>query len=236
MSVKFRVKGATALPLLAGLFLLVGGCSKSLNLPAGPDAYRVMEPTPDQVSSVYRIGPGDRVAVNVFGFEDLSAGPLIVDPNGEVSLPLIGTMTVGGSTAKEFAAAVENRLRPRYVLDPHVAVNVMEYSSRVVTVEGQVVQPGVIALSGPTTLLEVIARSRGPTALAKLNEIAVFRTINGERLAAKFDLRAIRRGEAPDVVILGDDKVVVGFDRLEGAWRDFLQAVPAFSLFSRPLL
>jgi polysaccharide export outer membrane protein len=55
-------------------------------------------------------------------------------------------------------------------------------------------------------------------------------------MAAKFDIRAIRRGEAPNPALQGSDVVVVGFDRLSSAWRDFLQAVPALAVFSRPFI
>jgi polysaccharide export outer membrane protein len=63
----------------------------------------------------------------------------------------------------------------------------------------------------------------------------IFRRIDGQLMVAKFDIGAIRRGEAPDPEIRPNDRVVVGFSGLKAAWRDFLQAVPAAALF-RPLL
>ena len=68
-----------------------------------------------------------------------------------------------------------------------------------------------------------------------MKEVAIFRVVDGQQKAAKFDLGAIRRGEAPNPVLQGNDVVVVGFDRLSGAWRDFLQSAPVFALFLRPL-
>lgn len=222
-------------PILGGAALaMLPGCNRTLDMPGGAEAYSIMQPSPAQVSQEYRIGTGDQISVNVYGSADLSVASLIVDPAGEISLPLIGSVQAGGTTTRELAETIERRLRPRYLLDPRVSVNVTEYASNFVTVEGQVAQPGILTVVGTTTLLTVIARSRGPTALARLDEVAVFRTIDGERMAAKFDLRAIREGAAPDPVILANDTVVVGFDRLEGAWRDFLQTVPAFAVFSRP--
>lgn len=216
------------------LLLLLAGCNGTLNMPAGPEAYRIMQAPPPEASREYRIGPGDQLSVNVYGQPDLSVATLIVDPAGEISLPLVGPVPAGGTTARELARAIEQKLGPRYLVNPRVAVNVTQYASSYVTVEGQVAQPGIVQVIGTTTLLTVLAQVRGPTQLARLDEVAVFRTIDGQRMAAKFDLRAIRAGQAPDPVILARDTVVVGFDRMESLWRDFLTTVPAFAVFSRP--
>ncbi len=60
----------------------------------------------------------------------------------------------------------------------------------------------------------------------------VFRTLNGQRMGAVFDLRRIRTGSAPDPQIVDGDVVVVGFSQLKGAYRDFLAATPLLGLFT----
>ena len=92
--------------------------------------------------------------------------------------------------------------------------------------------PGVYDIAGPTTLLGALARAKSPTQVAALDEIVVFRTVNGQRMGARFDLRRIRNGLDPDPQILGGDVVVVGFDSLKGAFRDVLQAAPFFNVFA----
>ena len=86
-------------------------------------------------------------------------------------------------------------------------------------------------ISGSSTLLEAIARAKSPTRVARLDQVVVFRMINGQRAGAVFDLRKIRDGEAPDPQLQGGDIVVVGFSAVKGAFRDFLSAAPLLSLF-----
>ena len=103
---------------------------------------------------------------------------------------------------------------------------------RSVTVEGQVGAPGVFALGRNDTLLSSLARAGSPTQLAKLNEVMVFRTVNGQRMGAVFDIGKIRVGAAPDPQIVDGDVVVVGYSALRGAFRDFLSVTPLINLFT----
>ena len=67
--------------------------------------------------------------------------------------------------------------------------------------------------------------------LAQLDSILVFRTVNGERLAAKFDLNKIRSGDAADPQIFGDDIIVVGVSNRKWAYRKFLESIPLVNTF-----
>jgi polysaccharide export outer membrane protein len=66
---------------------------------------------------------------------------------------------------------------------------------------------------------------------ANLGRVAVFRTINGQRNVAVFDLKAIRAGRASDPVILGNDVVVVEGSQLKGTLREVLGALPVLAIF-----
>ena len=103
--------------------------------------------------------------------------------------------------------------------------------SQRVTVEGSVNAPGVYEIGGSATLLEALARAQSPTATAKLNEVIVFRVVDGQRMGAVFDLRRVRAGLDADPRILGGDTVVVGFSQVRGVFRDFLSATPLLALF-----
>jgi len=219
---------------LTGVSLLcLSACNSTVPRPHGPEAYRTMPPLTGELTE-YRIGTSDVISLSVLGEPELSIPTLRVDSAGKVNVPLVGTVTALGKTASELAAEIERGLSPRYLIDPQVTINVNETASQRVTVEGEVAQPGVYPITGPTTLLDVLALSRGPTRTAKLREVAIFRNMGGQQMAAKFDVRAIRRGEAANPEVRGNDIVVVGFDRLEGVWRDFLSAAPAFTVFSQP--
>jgi polysaccharide export outer membrane protein len=122
-------------------------------------------------------------------------------------------------------------LGKEYLVNPQVSVSVASSVSQNVTVEGDVNQPGVYAINGTETLLTALAQAQSPTDVAKLNQVVIFRNINGKRAGAVFDVEAIREGRVPDPEVLGGDVIVVGFDRVKGAFRDFFKTAPFFYLF-----
>jgi polysaccharide biosynthesis/export protein len=223
-------------PALAALCLALGlgGCASSRMsaVPTGGIAYQLVPPAdPDAPRTSYVIVPNDVLNLQVFLEPDLSNEELQVDNVGNIQMPLIGEIPAAGRSPSELAADISHRLGQRYIVDPQVVVSVKAAAARFVTVEGQVEKPGVYEIDREYTLLSAIARAESPTNVAKLDEVVVFRTINGERAAARFDLRDIRAGLAPDPQILGGDVVVVGFSAIRNAWQDFLRAAPIFNAF-----
>lgn len=184
------------------------------------------------VTQDYRIGPLDKLNITVFQVKDLTLEDVQVDGSGRIFLPLIGSVVATGKTTQELSTEIADRLRGQYLQAPQVAVWVAEAISQKVTVDGSVVQPGVYTMSGPTTLLQAVAMARGPDLkYANLSRVAIFRTINGQRNAAVFDLKAIRAGKAPDPVILGNDVVVVEGSTAKGMFREILAALPGLAIF-----
>jgi polysaccharide export outer membrane protein len=113
-------------------------------------------------------------------------------------------------------------------------VTVASSVSQKVSIQGEVTQPGVYELKGPTTLLEALSLAKGELRTAELDQVVVFRTIDGKRNGAVFDIRAIRAGTANDPQILGNDVVVVGFSQARRTWEDILKTIPVLNVF-RPL-
>jgi polysaccharide export outer membrane protein len=223
--------------LVALAALIIAGCSRSAPLsPAissGSAAYSLM---PASVSSGtatadYRIGALDTLDVTVFQEPDLSAKAIEVDTSGNIALPLIGSVEAKGKTTSELSTELQGLFGAKYLRNPQVTVTVDSSVSQKVSVQGEVIQPGVYPLTGPTTLLDVLSLAKGETELAKLNEVVVFRNIHGERMGAVFDVMSIRRGEAPDPVIQGNDLVVVGYSSARRFWRDVVSAAPIFNVF-----
>lgn len=214
----------------------VSGCqtaTTSATLPSGASAYEVMPPARVAESPTVRtMRSGDLIAVNVFREEELSADKLVIDEMGLVQLPLIGEMQAAGLRPAELSRAISARLGARYLRNPQVSVTVVEAVPVTVTVEGQVNSPGVFPLRQNETLLSTLARAKSPTQTAKLDEVVVFRTVDQQKMAAVFDLKQIRTGQAPDPQIIDGDIVVVGFSSVKGAFRDFLQAAPLLNVFS----
>ena len=132
----------------------------------------------------------------------------------------------------ELSADIASRLATRYLKNPQVAVSVKEPAPSYISVEGEVEKPGVYEIDGRTTLLAALARAESPTTTAKLNEIVVFRTINDQRMVARFNLKEIRVGLTPDPMILDGDVVMVGYSRSKGVWQDILKMAPIFNAFA----
>ena len=214
--------------------LSLGACqsSRMSAVPNGEVAYRVIPPAdPNAPPASYIIVPNDVLDLQVFQEPDLSNDELQVDNVGNIQMPLLGEIQAAGRSPTELAADISDRLSQRYIVDPQVVVSVAEPAKRFVAVEGQVKQPGVYEIDREYTLLAAIARAESPTGVAKLDEVVVFRTVDGRRMAGRFDLRDVRAGLSPDPQILGGDVVVVGFSGVKGAWRDFLKAAPALNGF-----
>jgi polysaccharide export outer membrane protein len=205
------------------------------DLPRGASAYSALG-APATISAQpqprdYRIGPLDTVSVTVYQEPSMSVGAVQVDAAGNVSLPLIGSIPASGLTASELSGRIAKRLSTRYLHDPQVTVAVTGSVSQRVVVQGEVNQAGVYDVRGRTTLLEALALARGETRVASLREVVVFRNVNGQRMGALFDVDKIRRGEAADPEILGNDVVVVGHSQRRALWRDILQAAPLLGVF-----
>jgi len=170
----------------------------------------------------YVIGPMDRVSVEVFNLPEFSR-TVMVDGSGRISLPLAGSLQASGMTAAELAERVGQALRSRHVRDPQVSVNLTEVNSQFVTVEGEVETPGTYPVAGRQTLTRTLARAQGTTEFARLSHVVVIREVGGQRLAALYDVRAIRRGLYPDPQIYANDVVTVGESQSRRLFRDLIQ-------------
>jgi len=170
----------------------------------------------------YLLGPFDRISIEVFGVTELNRG-VQVDAAGRVSLPLAGVVDAAGKTPVELEEAIEQRLAG-YVRDPQVTVNITETLSQLVTVEGQVDEPGMYPVVGRMTLMRAIARAKGTTEFARRSHVVVFRTVNGQQMAALYNLGAIQQGAYADPEIYANDVVVVGEDGARRIFRDVLQS------------
>lgn len=184
-------------------------------------------------TSAYFIGPFDRLAVQVFKIPELTFENLSVGADGMLSYPLLGSIRAGGLTTAELEDRIESGLRARYVRDPDVSIRLVETISQVVTIEGQVAQPGKYPVVGEMSLLGALATARGLRDNAKTDAVVVMRTVNGRKMAALYNLNAIRRGVYEDPRIYPRDVVVVDRSVAAQYFRDALQV---FSTLTYPLI
>lgn len=224
---------ATILGAAAAVLAGCQGAPRPTQLPQGPSAYQVVPPpAPDADVAARTLVAGDTISVAVYREPDLGGDKLVLDERGMVQLPLLGEVVAAGRTPAQFARAVSERLGERYLREPRVTVALVSPIQQNVTVEGQVIAPGVFAIGRNETLLTTLARAKSPAPTARLDEVVVFRTINGQRAGAVFDLGQIRAGRAPDPQVVDGDVIVVGYSQIKGAFRDFLAASPLLNLFT----
>ncbi|MBU6393171.1 MAG: polysaccharide biosynthesis/export family protein [Sphingomonadales bacterium] len=224
----------------ATLFLLAGAglssCSSQLYdaLPTREAAYAIIPPIDKaKTPREYMIVPGDVVSLSVFGEPDLTFEKLPVDDAGFIQVPLAGPIQIATLTPAQASTLIATKLGARFLRNPDVTLNVIEQTGQMVTVEGQVMKAGAYPVDSQTSLLGAIALAQSPTRIAKLDEVVVFRTVNNQRMAARFDISRIRVGRDPDPQILGGDVVVVGFSQVKSVYRDILTAAPLFNVFTR---
>lgn len=128
------------------------------------------------INPVYRLGAGDHLTVEVWGRPEVS-GSHVVGPDGVISMPLVGTVTLNEITRDEAALVLHNKLA-KYYLRPAVVLRVDQYTANRVTVLGRVQNPGTIQFEEQPTLLETLARAGSLPVIDKeatLNRVAVFR-------------------------------------------------------------
>ncbi|GAA0475377.1 polysaccharide biosynthesis/export family protein [Parasphingorhabdus litoris] len=180
----------------------------------------------------YLIGPFDKLKIDVFGIEDLTK-EVQIDASGRLSFPLIGVVEASGLTPGELAETIEQRLRGRYVRDPEVTINLDETVSQVITVDGQVGEPGLYPVIGRMTLMRAVATAGGTSEFAKLSDVVIFRNVRGQQLAGLYNLKAIRRGNYGDPEVFANDVIIVGDSQARRLFKDILQASP---LLTTPLV
>lgn len=113
-----------------------------------------------------KISPGDLLVVTVDGVPDYKP-EVRVSENGAISLPLIGDVSVGGSSVEQVQTEIARRMSEgNYFRDPHVSVFVKEYVSIGISVLGEVAHPGVYPSLGVRRLYDVISASGGFSARA----------------------------------------------------------------------
>lgn len=225
---------ALSLVLITSTLLLAACGGSKMNVDEMTAAQPVdLQSTPVSTSAQaeYRIGMGDKLSIRVFQVPDLSFEELTVDSSGDLQIPLIGAVRATGQTAGELSAEIARRLSADYLRNPQVTVTVTEAASQKITVDGAVTKPGVYEMRGSTSLLQAVAMAEGPTRVADMGKVAVFRTIDGQRSVALFDLGAIRQGRAEDPQVLGDDVIVVDTSRMNSAMREIVSALPALAFF-----
>ena len=157
----------------------------------------------------YIIGPDDVLNIVFWRDKDISA-EVAVRPDGRISLPLLNDVQAGGLTPLQLRDRITEEAG-RFVDDPNVTVVVRQINSRKVFVTGEVARPGPYPLTGPTTVLQMLATAGGIREYADSKHIVVMRLENGRTTSYAFNYKEIakRKNLAQNIDLRPGDTIIV---------------------------
>ncbi len=174
-------------------------------------------PLPATVSAPagYLLSPNDQVAVEVFGEDDLRTTARL-NAEGNVSVPLLGSIRLAGLSLTQAAARLTQLYGRDYLVNPRVNVMLLGYARRRFTMLGQVNRPGSYDLpdgaQGGIDILEAVAMAGGYTRIAAPERISVRRkkASGGGDEVMRVDAKRIGRGQGNGFTVLAGDTITVG--------------------------
>ena len=140
----------------------------------------------------YRLGAGDLLKINVYGYPDMSAD-VRVDESGSISYAYVGQLAVGGRSARDVESLVAQKLTTGgFIRSPQVSVLVADYRSQKVAVMGQVSRPGQYPLRKSSSVIDLLAEAAGVVNATAADEATLLHA-DGKKLA--IDLFALFDGD-----------------------------------------
>jgi len=157
----------------------------------------------------YTLGKGDVLTITVYDYDELTT-TVRISNKGDIIFPLIGQVHVGGLNIPEAARKIASKLADGYIIRPQVNIFVKEFKSKQTIILGQIKEPGVIELQGPTNLLTLISRAGGLKEDAG-DTVTIKRTIKGTQKTITVDLKALIEGgdTTKNIPILAGDTVSI---------------------------
>jgi polysaccharide export outer membrane protein len=160
--------------------------------------------------SDYRISGADLLEVTTYREQELNRA-VRVSQNGTISLPLIGTIQVGGKTTAEAEMLVAGKLQD-FLINPQVTIFIKEYGNKKIYVLGEVKKPGAYELpvESRLTVLEAVSLAEGFTPIAAKDRTKIIRSMrDGKSLSLTIEISAITtRGEKEKDIPLEPNDVV----------------------------
>ncbi|MFS8181301.1 polysaccharide biosynthesis/export family protein [Pseudovibrio denitrificans] len=136
---------------------LLQGCVSG-EMGVKPDENQIVAGRVLSQPEVYRLGPGDKLRMIVFGEPDLS-GEFVVDDQGSLDLPLIGDVNANNESLEALEDRIISALKDGYLKEPRVSLEVLNY--RPFFIQGEIGRPGEYSYQNGLTLQDAIAMAGG---------------------------------------------------------------------------
>jgi polysaccharide export outer membrane protein len=168
------------------LLILLAALAVQAAMAGGPSGSAIAQgsiATADRPAA-FTLGPGDKIRVTVFG-EQAVNGEYTVGPDGAVAFPLIGAVAARGLTIAQLQAAITAKLAAGYILDPRVAIDVLNF--RPFYILGEVNRPGQYPYAEGLSVAQAVATAGGYTYRARTSRVFIRRADNAveEELSLK---------------------------------------------------
>ncbi|HEB69348.1 MAG TPA: periplasmic polysaccharide biosynthesis/export protein [Desulfobulbus sp.] len=155
----------------------------------------------------YVLGPGDVLTITVYGHDDLKTTVRVTN-NGNIVMPLIGQVKVGGMKISDAVKKLTALFADGYLVNPQVNIFIEEYRSKKAIVLGYVNHPGIVELRGHMTFFELLSKSGGLKEGAG-DTATIKRKVNGKEKVIVVDLKSlIDRGDLSKNVPIHDGDTV----------------------------
>lgn len=153
----------------------------------------------------YKLGPEDIIHIRVWREPELS-GPIMVRPDGKITMPLIGELHAAGETPESLGKLVAEALS-KVMNRPEVFIAVQAVNSKKYYISGEVNKVGVFPLITPITVLEAISSAGGLREFANSKRIVIVR--GDKRL--KFNYKEVIDGKnlQQNILLENGDHVIV---------------------------
>lgn len=156
------------------------------------------------------LGPGDVLKISVYGSPDLSLETRVSE-SGSISFPLIGEVAVGGLTPAAAEKLIASRLQTGgFLRKAQVNILVTQFQGQMVSVLGQVKQPGRYPIEGKRNLTDMLALAGGVNTQGA-DTVDLIRTRDGKTTKTRINIvDMVRNGSLnQDYDLAGGDLIYV---------------------------
>jgi polysaccharide export outer membrane protein len=157
------------------------------------------------------LGPGDSIALQVYGQPDLNATVTVAD-DGTIPVALVGAVQVNGLSPSEAERRTEKALVDgNFLVAPHVTITVVQSRSQRISVLGEVGSPGRYPIESNTTIFDLLAQAGGVKETSSSTIFLLRTDADGKIERYPIDLKAMAdgRGALPFPGLRGGDSIMV---------------------------
>jgi polysaccharide export outer membrane protein len=235
-TITYSTKTIKNLILFSTVIVMLSSCASYKKIPYFQDLNRSQVTTEEITNmSALTIQPSDQLSISVTSLNQDAANVFtnniqnsgtnaenpvygyVVNSNGEITLPLLGVVKVGGLSSAQLSTQLQQQLTS-YLSKPNVSVKIVNFK---VAVLGDVLRPNIYrSTSDRLTITEALSLAGDLNVTAKRDDITLVREINGKRTYIPIDLTSKTLFQSPYFYMKSNDLLFVQPGKLKLATVD----------------